>query len=541
MRTTPPGPVLAACLVCVAATASGQAIEPDPALETGTVSEESVAPAPMADASPAGGDQAVPGLIPGDIDMNGVVNADDVELLRLVLDDPADFAADQPADSMREMGLRADLNGDAFVDDADLRLLEQRVVAALQAEGIEIAAAHTDPLPPDPETPAAGRADPATDDEKTREADETTVERPGSRTRSEITFRAHRGGNHLVVTQASGNSGGGGGTGPSVGSGGSGGSGGGGGSGGAGSAAPAGPADTDTTDPNPPKPHAPKRPDVVGNPLATVTDAQLPIQINAASPTFPVFDQIDSDGSPDLTEYGISPMVVRFPRHLWDSGQALRTKPDVIHEQAIIHAVRNLSPDTLVVLDIEHWPLYRVPDDVATRHMKRLMRIIDIIRYANPDISIGYFGILPRLNYKAVNAAERRGIEHEFYQEYRQRNELLRPLADKVDAIFPVVYVTEERQELHEQYMRRLVEEARRYGKPVYPFVSPSYRHPHGTPNKLIPGDVFRRHLDVLAEVADGVVIWEHPDTTWNADDPWFLETVDFIETKRRAALGLYD
>lgn len=535
MRTTLRHPVFAACLIGVAATASGQALEPEPAAETGPPSEESAASAPMADASSAAGDQAIPTLVLGDIDMNGVVNADDVELLRLVLDDPAGFAADQPADSMREMGLRADLNGDAFVDDTDLRLLEQRVVAALQAEGIEIAATQTDPPAADSETPAASRTDPATDDEDMQETDEVLVEQLRPRPRGEITFRAHRGGNNVVVTQAAGNSGGGGGgTTPTVG-------GGSGGSGGGGSGAPTAPADTGTTDPNPPTTHTPKQPDVIGNPLATVTDAQLPIQINAASPTFPVFDQIDSEGSPDLTEYGISPMVVRFPRHLWDSGQALRTKPDVIHEQAIIHAVRNLSPDTLVVLDIEHWPLYRVPDDVAIRHMKRLMRIIDIIRYANPDISIGYFGILPRLNYKAVNAAERRGIEHEFYQEYRQRNELLRPLADKVDAIFPVVYVTEERQELHEQYMRRLVEEARRYGKPVYPFVSPSYRHPHGTPNKLIPGDVFRRHLDVLAEVADGVVIWEHPDTIWNADDPWFLETVDFIEAKRKAALGLYD
>ncbi len=106
----------------------------------------------------------------------------------------------------------------------------------------------------------------------------------------------------------------------------------------------------------------------------------------------------------------------------------------------------------------------------------------------------------------------------------------LRPLARKVDILFPSLYTYYDDVEGWRTYARITLEEARRFGKPVYAFLWPEF---HDSNEKLkghyLPVDFWRMEMELCYELADGIVIWGGWQQTWDDHAPWWIETKAFL------------
>jgi hypothetical protein len=79
-------------------------------------------------------------------------------------------------------------------------------------------------------------------------------------------------------------------------------------------------------------------------------------------------------------------------------------------------------------------------------------------------------------------------------------------------------------------YAEEHIKEARKYKKPVYVYLSPTYR---GLEGEFIEPEFWRQQLEFVRHFADGVVIFdksgESPMTRHSR--PWWRETVEFMES----------
>jgi hypothetical protein len=118
------------------------------------------------------------------------------------------------------------------------------------------------------------------------------------------------------------------------------------------------------------------------------------------------------------------------------------------------------------------------------------------------------------------------------YQQWQAANDRLASLVARVDYLFPSLYTFYDDPAGWQYYAEGTIQEARRFGKPVFPFLQ-MYYHPS---NATIGGDelsraAWRAELDTTRELADGAVIWGGWQMNWNGNARWWRETTAFIAT----------
>jgi hypothetical protein len=185
--------------------------------------------------------------------------------------------------------------------------------------------------------------------------------------------------------------------------------------------------------------------------------------------------------------------------------------------------VRQKATD-LVVIDVEHWDLNRLPADAVQRNVERYVALLDAFRAQLPTARIGLYGMVPIRNYWTPvrgNAGE--------LSAWRAENERLKPIAEAADVIFPSLYTFYEDRDGWVEYAKANIAEAKQYGRPVYPFVWPQYHKSW----KPIDGDFWRLQLETVFNSADGMVIWTpaRGRPRWNPEAAWWQETVQFLKT----------
>ena len=211
------------------------------------------------------------------------------------------------------------------------------------------------------------------------------------------------------------------------------------------------------------------------------------------------------------------------------------------HEDWVKDNVGALDGDFFVV-DIENdifWPhdLRKNSSDVVNWSVDNLRMVFDWIREVKPNAEFCIYRIMPIRDYwtpirnDSVNMSK-----------WREANEYLRRLSEEVDFICPsLYYFHNESSEMFERwkvYARANIEEARIYGKPIYPFLMPQ---PHisnakaiayKNANKVWPpieSDYFwRAQLDLVREEADSVFIFTMGDFYLNGS--WVNVTSDFMD-----------
>ncbi len=244
--------------------------------------------------------------------------------------------------------------------------------------------------------------------------------------------------------------------------------------------------------------------------------------------TFKVYNLLKFSGQPDLSAYGLSSCEITSAE-LWPSGSDY-TEPDLDHiNHNVVPALRQSSADVNVV-NIEHWSTAGPDHEAVRTSVSKLTEIIRLLRRKVPNMIHGYYGLLPRREYSGPMD----GIDTKL-QPWYDDNDRLASLGfhDQVDAVFPSLYTFYGWRDWID-YAVFNIAEARRYGKPVIPFLWPQYHGSGQTPYQLIDGYYWRRQLEIVYRHADSVVLWGPPssnDPGWDDNAEWWQETLSFMQS----------
>lgn len=250
---------------------------------------------------------------------------------------------------------------------------------------------------------------------------------------------------------------------------------------------------------------------------------------------FRIFDGSLFQGKPDLSRHGLQRAEVVYSiRQLYlneKSPEKIARLPNKATVETAIRrlGVRDRAP--LMIIDVEHWP--NVGDEAeVTESVDKYVTLLDWVKGAAGGTPVGYYGISPLRDYwRAI------GLPPGSYRKWQAENDRFARLNAAVDVLAPSLYTFYDNVEGWKKYAVENVREARRIapGKPVYPFIWPQY---HNSNKKLdgqyLSAEYWSQQLKTLERVADGAVIWSGPER-WRADAPWWLATLEFIETSSKA------
>ena len=218
-----------------------------------------------------------------------------------------------------------------------------------------------------------------------------------------------------------------------------------------------------------------------------------------------------------------------YSTELWRAGASM-DNPDLTQ---ITKVAATVAAGSLVMLDVENWPLYGSAETFRS-NMDKMKAEVSAFKHANPQAYVGYFGVFPTFQF--FNAIGERGPSA--YQQWLLDNAKLQELASLVDVVYPCAYAyptyVGKKFSKWEKHTKAQISEARKFGKPVYVLLWPQYM---GTDPKVyytdgayVATELWRLQLDVCKKYADGVVIWGGHDQVWDETAPWWVETKKFMK-----------
>ena len=240
---------------------------------------------------------------------------------------------------------------------------------------------------------------------------------------------------------------------------------------------------------------------------------------------FLVFDALMHRRKPFTERLGLERLRVIYANSLWPKGHD-QVEP---MERFVRWHGRRIQPGQLVCVDIEHWPLRNAPREEIEQSIRKYTQVLRWLREEAPDDArLGYYGILPIRDYWAP--VKQTWGETEPAERWEQANARLDKLAEHVDVVFPSLYTFYDDPQGWEVYAKANLEQARRYGKPVYPFLWFEY---HNSNERLkgqqIDAAFWRRQLAFCRRHADGVVLWGGYRQRWDPDADWWRTTRRFL------------
>jgi len=268
----------------------------------------------------------------------------------------------------------------------------------------------------------------------------------------------------------------------------------------------------------------------------------FPSAVSAADRPFIVFDGLLYAGKPDLRASGL--VRLAGSGEIWRAG----TSHDSVDGTAIATLLEPYrDSEGYFYFDIENWPLVEsspqveVSPEVRQQNIEKLRRVIDVARHSAPRMHFGFYGLMPGITYWSLVNHEsptwHDAIQARYYRTWHEVNQQLDSLAPHVDVVFPSLYTFYDDPKGWESYARQTLLEARRYGKPIYPFLWPEYHNSNAAlRDHEIPPDVWRAELELCAKLADGVVLWGGYQKRWNENAPWWRETQAFIQEHKSPA-----
>jgi hypothetical protein len=244
-------------------------------------------------------------------------------------------------------------------------------------------------------------------------------------------------------------------------------------------------------------------------------------------PPFRVYDALLFRNKPDLGKLGLLP-ARGSGYELWATKQ-----PGDTPDEPTIR--REISPHQafpgLWYIDLEQWPVYNIPDRDIEANISKLVHVADIVRQTAPKLQFGFYAIMPENVYWPLVAGTPGQLRG--WRESARRTEVL---ARKVDVIMPSLYTfydaSPDDRAAWAKWASIVLTEARRYGKPVYPFLCPQF---HDSNKQLggqyLPPDYWRMELEVVHRYADGVVLWGGYEKSWDENAAWWQTTRSFLAT----------
>ena len=164
-----------------------------------------------------------------------------------------------------------------------------------------------------------------------------------------------------------------------------------------------------------------------------------------------------------------------------------------------------------IIWNIEHWPVPAEQD--------KFIEIINWVREVRPDLRQGIYSLIPVRNYWGP-VQHALGLRPNSYDAWLRQNAVLAEdggLANYVDFTCPSLYTFYNStdspafnlEELWHDFARLTIVEAKKYKKPVYPFIWPRF-HPSAHPTMPpMRETAFVAQLETVLTHADGVCVWD--------------------------------
>lgn len=245
----------------------------------------------------------------------------------------------------------------------------------------------------------------------------------------------------------------------------------------------------------------------------------------AAAKPFIVFDALLYKGKPDLTPLGMSAIRVIYEDELWNKIGDNHEHPNI---DKIASVARMLKPGSIACIDIECWPVNDPKPDVARASIEKYLIVARIFKKEAPSVRIGFYSVLPVRDHVRANGKK----ESTGFRQWQAENDTLKPLAEIVDYIFPSLYTLSASPQYWRVFAEANIAEARRYGKPVYPFLWPEYHPGIGKlSGQYIPKDFWELELEMCYRNADGLVVWGGWKELWEENAPWWVAAKKFLSS----------
>jgi hypothetical protein len=267
--------------------------------------------------------------------------------------------------------------------------------------------------------------------------------------------------------------------------------------------------------------------------LACVAALSIFVPYHCKAKCIEIFDSTAYKNKPDMKAYGIRKAITADILKWWSPEES---KDALTRSDGPERWAKGPIHGDIVVLDIEQWPT-RDPKLTPAVTLPQMTELAQRLRSAKLHLPIGYYAVLPVRDYwRAV-----KGPESKEYIEWQRENDLLKPLAKEVDALFPSLYTFYDEVDGWKRYARANLSEARRLssGKPIYALLWPEY---HNSNKKLagqfVPGEYWAAELRTVAEMADGVIVWggwNNGPRPWDENAPWWAATKTFIAEQTTA------
>ncbi|MCY2951767.1 MAG: hypothetical protein NTU53_07285 [Planctomycetota bacterium] len=279
--------------------------------------------------------------------------------------------------------------------------------------------------------------------------------------------------------------------------------------------------------------------------------------VSAAAKTsnFRVFDCTYFTNKPDLKSLGIEDICVAAGSFFYlldkPGGGYDWTKPNQAATRQVARRASDLHQ--ILCIDIEHLPEEprRDPPADVQNTLNIYTQILAWLRSERPDLKLGFYASFPRRDYwtpvNYLQALDHRGDpwwdkqfpEFEIkYKQWQAANDLYKSLADKSDYIFPSIYTFNDNPTLWPHYAKANILEAKRYNKPVIPFIWMDYHNSTSLIGQKLPSDFWLLQLTTCRKYADGLVIWggvhyqkdQKPTNEPFSDSaPWWPPTKQFL------------
>jgi hypothetical protein len=254
--------------------------------------------------------------------------------------------------------------------------------------------------------------------------------------------------------------------------------------------------------------------------------------VTVAPPTAPqvkfsVFDATLYLAKPNLGQFGLTPITVAYQASLWPGTSA---NPQNVPDGSVVQTLAaNASQSTgIEVADIEQWPVTGDPVTVA-QSVAKYQKTLQMFQQDAPSLQVGFYSVAPIRDYWDALA----GPQSTAYLAWQQQNDVVAPLAQQANALFPSLYTFYTDQAGWQTYAIAQIAEARRIapGKPVYVFLWPQYDNGQAQGGGYLPDAYWKMELETAKQYADGIVIWGGWTQTWDSNASWWLDTQQFMST----------
>lgn len=253
--------------------------------------------------------------------------------------------------------------------------------------------------------------------------------------------------------------------------------------------------------------------------------AILAIATTAQTRSFVVAHNFYYKGGVDVFMDGVPYNPIIYESSLIPSRESVQLAPAEKLEQLLASIKSGPFP---TVLDIERWSVAVPEAEKRRENIDNLVSVLKRVREIRPDMKFGYYGEVPVRVYWS-NTVPVTTAQRERWQQ--SNDQARRDLVPYLDALFPSLYNYDEDARRWEFNTRNILTEARKYGKPIYCYLSPQF-HPSNKAlaGKYVSPELWRVALNSCYQLADGVVIWAYdPKTEWNPQAPWWKETLAFM------------